>query len=235
MYKINIATSIPKHITIAGHSIKTLYTGQQEALVAKRQQKPTGATAAEADKKEMESYKRQMHEVLPRNSEVPRQSFIHPDRSIPPKGQCQTSIVDLHDRIHLAVRTKSFQILENTLKENTVEEFTDPANDVVMERRPLDAPALLALATSSSYHHLPRQSFDTDHSFYHLTALSYYIQFGYASAVDLDKLNFDVFIQEAVDEWIELDKYKNQDIVAYGNEFVECFKGFMLVLPKDIK
>ena len=236
VYKINITTSIPKHITVAGHSIKTLYTGQQEALLERRQQQQQkGATTAAADKAEMANFKQMMHEVLPRDSNVPRQSFLHPARPTPPKGECETKVVELHDRILTAEKHQKVAIIEGTLEEELeVEEFTDPDTALLMERRPLDVPALLAIVTSSSYHHLPRRRFNDQYSFHHLTALSYYIQFGYASLVNLDKINFDVWMAEAVDEWVRFDEYNHDTIIKYGNDFVERFRGYLLVLPKDI-
>lgn len=235
VYKMNITTSIPKHITIAGHSIKTLYTGQEEALLAKRQQQQQqGATTATADRLEMDTLKKQMHEVLPRGSTETRQSFLHPERPTPPKGQCETKVVELHDRILIAEKHHKVAIIEGTLETDLeVEDYTDPDTALLMEKRPLDVPALIAIVTSSSYHHLPRSRFTGHYSFNNLTALSYYLQFGYASTVDLDRLNYDVWMEEAVNEWVNYDDFDKETIINFGNDFVDRFKGYLLVLPKD--
>ena len=234
VYKINIKTSIPKHITIAGHSVKTLYTGQDEAVRTKRQlqrPRPEADTSAE-DRAEMTSFSRKMHEVPQRDATTKRQSFLHPDRQVEPTEDFEKEVLSLYDRVTEAENGKLFDIVEETLESDSVVEFTDPKTQLVMEKRPIDAPALVALAITHSYHRLPRVRFTPEYSFTHLTALSYFVLFGYASSVDLDCLDDDVFMEGAVDEWNEWGDYTKDQIIQYTNVFVEKFRGYILVLPK---
>ena len=180
----------------------------------------------------MNTYRRQMHEVPQRDSTTTRQSFLLPDRQDKHAEEFEEKVLSLHDRVTSAETAKQLSIVEETLVNDEVVEFVDPTTQLVMERRPIDSPALVALATTASYHRLPRERFTPDFTFKHLTALSYWVMFGYASSVDLDRLNNDVFQDNDVEEWNEWGDYTKDEIITYANNFVEKFRGYTLVLPK---
>ena len=232
VYRIQLKSFIPKNISIRGHSVRTLYTGQKEEMEKKRTEREQQQKAAtSAIQEEMATFKAKMHEV-PLVTGGVRRSFVHPAREVLPKSGVETTCLQVHDAILKAEKEKSFDIKDVSFGNVPDSEYYDERKNVVMGGRQMDICSLMAVVLTNHHHHLPKNRFTSTHSLMGLTALSYWAQFGWAQDVDVAKLDQGVFRGPAVKEWRSWQGYTREDMHAYAEQFVELFTGVQIWLPK---
>ena len=124
-----------------------------------------------------------------------KKSFLHPDGSEKPSSNFEEIVADVHHRIKDSEKACVLDILTTDASLDEPEYFDDEKSGKVMQKLPITPTSLIAVAISTAYYRLPKSCFDRQHTITHLHALTYWAQFGYSSTVDLEKLDFDIFIK----------------------------------------
>ena len=203
IYKMDVEMLIPRFITISGHRVKTLYTGQDDELRQQRNRQTSQEQTEEYERTATLDHKRRACTILLEDgggeegfTEV--RSVIHPDQPAEVKTNFEKDFQTLHNRI--AEAGQNFAIVE----------FKDPPPPVVehgigpkKEKKvcaKIDAPSLAAIV-ESVYHQLPTHCFDNEFSIYHARAYGLYCQFGFADDIDMKSVQNDAYNTKVVTEW----------------------------------
>ena len=232
VYKIQQKGFIPNNITIQGHNVRTLYTGQKEELEKRKVERESKkAEAATQLKDEMAAFKARLHE-FPLVTGGVRRSFVHPAREMPPNPGVEEAALARHDDIVKAEASGLFSIEDNSMEDMPDTEFYLEKEKCYMGRVGVDVPDFLAMVLSTNHHRLPVSRFAGEHTLPSLFALAYWAQFGYARDVATDKLDMNVFRRDAVKEWLTWHNYSKGAIRDFADGFAALFTGVQMVLPK---
>ena len=230
VYKVNLKTSIPKHVSIAGYSVKTLYTGQKEQLAQQREERKVKKETEDAN--EMKKNEAKIHEMPIPDSDKPAKSFLHPDREIPPDESIQATVLERFDAVIKGQETKCLKITETN--EEKIVPSTTTIGEITVETRQIDTADLIAITASANFHLIPRKRFTANYSFQHLMALNYFIQFGYSKDYAMEKINTEIHPENAIDEWETWDVYTKPEIQQFAREMIHLFKGVSISLPTKL-
>ena len=229
VYRLQLKSYLPKNLTISGHAARTLYTGQREEMEKRRATRQHQQKDLEKSiEAETSAFKIKLHEVVDHEGVV-QTSFVHPSRKTPPASNVTINTLKVHDRIK--AQEKHFAIQEHDGEVDS--EYVDERTKTIMGRRRLRLSDLFAVVLSSNSHRLPRGRFTEDFSLNHLKALAYWLQFGYASQVDLDKMDREVHSEDVLREWVVYERYSRDELIKYSDDFANGFDGCYICLPKE--
>ena len=233
IYRVELHSFMPKQISINGHSVRTLYTGQREEIEKRRE------TSKEKEK-EKESRDRTLMEeieeksfVLMTNDDEEVFSFLHPKTPRKVENEEEGRILRRHEIIKDAEKKKKLKI--KVMPEERRDSWEDDVETHIEKARRLDHYDLMALTTTKNLHLLPmKDRCRGDYNIDELLATMYYLQYGIADRLRIFELDDDLFPKTAVERWNNNDSFTKEEHNEFIRNFTSLFQDVYICYPAEV-
>ena len=217
VYKVKLDRYLPRRITIDGHTVNTLYTGQREEAERLRKSKVTdGEVMVDNTSKSFEVESNDEKKVL---------SFLHPTSPREVVDLTEEALQKRHRTLLEAESSRKLKVIHEPNKD--VDRYQE--DGMVCTR--INDVDLLALTTTKNLHLLPKSVLTATYTIHELVASSYYFQFGPADKIRTRELDPALFPPEAVTLWEDNYSYAMEDYADYLDDFASLYSEYFICVP----
>ena len=236
VYFLELVKPIPKSLNIGGRPVRTVYTGQDQAMADhKAKLEEERNLRREEDARKMAEVVRDKTTQVRTTGEVVH-SFLHPEEPSPPVSVQQEMAKEMQGRIIASERHPEFSIFYPAESPENVAKVVPAASGMGMVKpEAIELPTIMAICDQGWHHALPKTKFDAEFTSSKLYALFLYFQFGYASNYRHDPPDVEgekeKYFPDSYRQWLRLENFDHERIVKYAYDWEERFLGTYITLP----